>query len=75
MKQHSPLSGACKKYEEDLVLYYYAEGGAADSQRVERHLSECLACRDFVEDLRGLLPQSLRQVKRLAVDVPVGLCA
>lgn len=57
MKKNSPLSGACKKYEEDLVLYYYAESSAADSQRVERHLSECLACRRFVDDLRGLLPQ------------------
>lgn len=57
MKKNSPLSGACKKYEEDLVLYYYAEGSAADSRRVERHLSECLACRRFVDDLRGLLPQ------------------
>ena len=57
MKKKSPLSGACKQYEEDLVLYYYAEGSAAESQGVERHLSECLACRHFVEDLRGLLPQ------------------
>jgi hypothetical protein len=57
MKEKSPLSGACKKYEEDLVLYYYGESSAADRQRVERHLSECLACRRFVDDLRGLLPQ------------------
>ena len=57
MKNKSPLSSACKKYEEDLVLYYYAEGSAAESQRVERHLSECPACRRFVDDLRGLLPQ------------------
>jgi len=57
MKKNSPLSGACKKYEEDLVLYYYGESSAADGHRVERHLSECLACRRFVDDLRGLLPQ------------------
>ena len=57
MKKSSPLSGACKQYEEDLVLYYYSESSAADSQRVERHLSECLACRGFVDDLSGLLPQ------------------
>lgn len=57
MKKNSPLSGACKKYEEDLVLYYYAESSAADSHRVERHLSACIACRRFVDDLRGLLPQ------------------
>ncbi len=57
MNKNSPLSGACKKYEEDLVLYYYAENSAADSHRVERHLSECIACRRFVDDLHGLLPQ------------------
>jgi len=57
MKKPLPLSGACKIYEEDLVLYYYGESGAADSQRVEGHLSECLACRRFIDDLRGLLPQ------------------
>ena len=57
MKKKSPLSGACRKYEEDLVLYYYAESSVAESQRVERHLSGCMACRGFVDDLRGLLPQ------------------
>ena len=57
MKKNSPLSGACKKYEEDLVLYYYGESSAEDGYRVERHLSECLDCRRFVDDLRGLLPQ------------------
>jgi putative zinc finger protein len=57
MKKYPPLSGACKNYEEDLVLYYYAEGSPADGRRVERHLSECHACRCFVDDLRGLLPQ------------------
>jgi len=57
MKKHLPLSGACKRYEEDLVLYYYGENSAADGHRVEAHLSECLACRRFVDDLRGLLPR------------------
>ncbi len=57
MRKQLPLSGACKKYEEDLVLYYYGESSTAESQGVERHLSECLACRRFVDDLRGLLPQ------------------
>jgi anti-sigma factor RsiW len=57
MKKSSPLSGACKNYEEDLVLYYYGESDAADRQRVEGHLSRCTACRGFVDDLRGLLPQ------------------
>jgi hypothetical protein len=60
MKKNSLLSGACKKYEEDLVLYYYGESSTADGHRVERHLSECNGCRRFVDDLRGLLPQLVR---------------
>jgi hypothetical protein len=57
MKNSLPLSGACKNYEEDLVLDYYGECGAADHRRVEEHLAECAACRRFVDDLRALLPQ------------------
>jgi hypothetical protein len=38
------------------VLYYYGECSAADGHHVERHLSDCLGCRRFVDDLRGLLP-------------------
>ncbi|MGH7888500.1 MAG: anti-sigma factor family protein [Candidatus Binatia bacterium] len=57
MKTKSPLSGACKKYEEDLVLYYYGECSVAESHRVVQHLSECMACRGFFDDLGGLLPQ------------------
>ena len=57
MKIRSPLSDACKKYEADLVLYYYAESDQAERNRVERHLSECASCQRFIDDLRGLLPQ------------------
>ena len=57
MKEKLPLSGACKKYEEDLVLFYYGEIDAADRQRLEGHLCQCTACQCFVDDLRGLLPQ------------------
>jgi hypothetical protein len=44
-------------YEEDLVLYYYDETEAADRYRIEQHLSECVTCRAFVDELRGLLPR------------------
>jgi len=57
MKKKSPLSGACKKYEADLVLYYYAESDELEQRRVEAHLSECARCQEFIDDLRCLLPQ------------------
>jgi anti-sigma factor RsiW len=60
MKKDLPLSGACKSYEEDLVLYYYGESSAADRGRVDGHLSACAACRRCVDDLRALLPQLTR---------------
>ena len=52
-----PLEGACKSYEEDLVLYYYAETGASERTTIEQHLSQCSCCRKFVDDLRRVLPQ------------------
>lgn len=53
----APLEGACKSYEEDLVLYYYAETGANERATIERHLAQCLRCRKFVDDLGRVLPQ------------------
>jgi len=52
-----PLEGACKGYEEDLVLYYYAETGANARVTIEQHLAQCLRCRKFVDDLGRVLPQ------------------
>ena len=34
------LRTACKDFEEDLVLYYYGDGSAAERSRVEGHLQE-----------------------------------
>jgi hypothetical protein len=56
MKRVMPLEGACKSFEEDLVLYYYRESGDEDRGRIERHLSGCSGCLHFVDDLRRLLP-------------------
>jgi hypothetical protein len=56
MKNIMPLEGACKSFEEDLVLFYYGECGDADRLRVERHLLDCGGCRSFVDDLSRLLP-------------------
>ena len=55
-KSNSPLESACKKYEEDLVLYYYGEQSDSERRRIDQHLAGCHACRRFVDDLRGLLP-------------------
>ena len=56
----TPLKGACKQYEEDLVLHYYGENAESERIRVERHLAECDSCRHFLADLRRLLPQIAR---------------
>lgn len=53
----APLAGACKQYEEDLVLYYYGETGASERTVIERHLTQCPPCGKFVADLGRLLPQ------------------
>jgi hypothetical protein len=53
----APLEGACKSYEEDLVLYYYAETGASERAAIEQHMGQCLRCRKFVDDLGRVLPQ------------------
>lgn len=51
------LETACKRFEEDLVLYYYGESSSSDRARVEEHLERCAPCSGFLDDLRGLLPQ------------------
>jgi len=54
------LQEACKEWGEDLVLYYYGECRDAERSRVERHLEACASCRQLVEDLRALLPGTVR---------------
>jgi hypothetical protein len=54
------LRTACMDFEEDLVLYYYGDDSAAERKRVESHLASCLPCREFLDDLRKLLPQMAR---------------
>ena len=58
MNEHShTLRTACKDFEEDLVLYYYGDSSENERIRVQGHLQACLSCREFLEDLRKLLPQ------------------
>jgi predicted anti-sigma-YlaC factor YlaD len=63
-EQKKKLENACREFEEDLVLYYYGDGSAAERSRVEGHLKDCSRCSAFVLDLRKLLPQ-MAQPKEL----------
>lgn len=47
----------CKRFEEDLVLYYYGEIGDHEKQKVEQHLGYCAGCSGFIGDLHRFLPQ------------------
>lgn len=60
MNIKKPLEGACKRYEEDLVLQYYGELSGSDRVRVESHLADCDRCREFLADCERLLPQMSR---------------
>ena len=56
-EQSDTLRTACKDFEEDLVLYYYGDSSESERIRVQDHLQTCSSCREFLEDLRKLLPQ------------------
>jgi hypothetical protein len=57
MKEHANLlEPACKDFEEDIVLYYYGDGSESEQRRVEGHITNCVRCRRFLDDLRRLLP-------------------
>src|SRR3989304_9495871 len=51
---------ACKELEEDLVLYYYGERGREESKELENPLEGCGSCRQFLADLRRLLPLTVK---------------
>lgn len=51
---------ACKDYEQDLVLYYYGESSPSERERTERHLKSCGACQGFLDDVRLLLPLTVK---------------
>lgn len=64
MTDTSVLNHVCKNFEEDLVLFYYGENGAAERSAIERHLEKCSGCRGFLDDLRRLLPQVGQEAER-----------
>lgn len=49
---------ACKDYEQDLVLYYYGE--CDERARIEAHLENCASCSRFLDELRELLPLTVK---------------
>ncbi len=46
----------CGGSEQDLVLYHYGECREPERHRLEAHLETCGSCRDFLADLRRLVP-------------------
>lgn len=59
-KTSDSLRGACTDFEQDLVLYYYQDCTGTEQRRVESHLESCASCRRFLEELRSLLPGTVK---------------
>lgn len=59
-QRNHPLQRSCKGFEEDLVLYYYGECGAAERSRIEKHLEDCGTCKQFLADFSRLLPLTIK---------------
>ena len=56
MRREKLPQGGCKKFEADLVLYYYHECRDPERQRLEAHLSGCNGCAAFLAGLKSVLP-------------------
>lgn len=61
VRREHTLRGACKEFEQDLVLYYYEECAGPERSRAEKHLQSCALCQQFLADLRRLLPLTIKQ--------------
>jgi len=59
-ERHDSLRGACKEFEQELVLYYYQDCNGTERHRVESHLESCASCRRFLEDLQSQLPATVK---------------
>jgi hypothetical protein len=61
MKSPTPRPlAACSDFEPDLVLYYYGDSPEEVKRRVETHLKRCVACRRFLEELKTVLPLTVK---------------
>jgi hypothetical protein len=56
MAQHKSFVSACKKFEQELVLYYYDELAGNDRNKVDSHIAACEPCRLYLAEMRSLLP-------------------
>jgi hypothetical protein len=61
VKRREQTAVACTDFEETLILYYYGECSESESDRVQAHLKDCPQCDRFVEDLRTILPLTIRE--------------
>ena len=59
-RSHFP-NRSCKKYEQDLILYYYGETTENEAGRIEAHLQTCEPCRKSLEGLRSILPVTVKE--------------
>lgn len=59
-ERHDSLRGACKEFEQELILYYYQDCTGTERHRVESHLASCASCRTFLEELKSLLPATVK---------------
>jgi Putative zinc-finger len=60
MTRTATLRTACKDYEQDLVLYYYAECSDQERVRIDAHIRDCPSCAGFLDELRILLPLTVK---------------
>ncbi|MBI4524241.1 MAG: zf-HC2 domain-containing protein [Deltaproteobacteria bacterium] len=53
-------NGACKEFEQDLVLYHYRECTEEQRNRVATHLLSCAHCRSFLASLSDILAATVK---------------
>lgn len=42
----------CRRYEESLILYSYQEIGRKKAVTLQKHLSQCVRCQRYLNDLK-----------------------
>jgi hypothetical protein len=54
------LSTPCRTFEQDLVLLHYGDLGGAELAALQRHLTDCAGCADYLSELGKLLPLTVK---------------
>ncbi|MGH7825484.1 MAG: anti-sigma factor family protein [Candidatus Binatia bacterium] len=52
------MAPACKRFEEDLVLFYYGDLTGNDRVQVETHVRDCQSCALYLKELDTILPMT-----------------